>query len=68
MPWLIVHYFGIDPKAFISVVQSFGKGLGIFISLVNSTLPQQDRFLIFISFYGSHTTANTINLHGELPE
>ena len=41
-----------------SLVQLFGKGPGIFISLVHSTLPQQqDQFLILISFYGSQTTA-----------
>ena len=62
----VVHYLGTDPKAFISVVQCFGKGPGIIISLLHSTLPQQqDLFLILISF--CHTTiANTINLHGEL--
>ena len=64
-----VHYFGTVPKAFISVVQHFGKGPRIVITLVYSILPQQqDRFLILISFHGSHTTiANTINLHGEFP-
>ena len=64
----VVHYHGTAPKAFISVVQCFGKGSGIVISLVHSTLPQQqDRFLILVSCYCSHTIANTINLHGELP-
>ena len=65
----VVLYFGTGPQAFISVVQHFGKGPGIVITLVYSILPQQqDRFLILISFHGSHTTiANTINLHGELP-
>ena len=64
-----VHYFGTGPKAFIRVVQHFGKGPGIVITLVPSIHPQlQDRFLILISFHGSHTTiANTINLNGELP-
>ena len=64
-----VHYFGTGPKTFISVVQHFGKGTGIVITLVHSILPQQqDRFLILISFHGSHTTiANTINLHGGFP-
>ena len=65
-----VHYFGTGPKAFSSVVRHFGKGPGIVITLVYSIfLQQQDRFLILISFHGSHTTtiANTINLHGELP-
>ena len=34
------------------VVQRFGKGPEIVISLVHSTLPQlEDRFLILISFY-----------------
>ena len=66
---IAVHYFGTGPKAFIRVVQHFGKGPGIVITLVPSIHPQlQDRFLILLSFHGSHTTiANTINLHGELP-
>ena len=53
----------------IRVVQHFGKDPGIAITLVPSIHPQlQDRFLILISFHGSHTTiANTIKLHGELP-
>ena len=52
----VIHYLGTGSKAFISGVQRFGKGPGFVISLVNSTLPQQqNRFLTLISFYGSHT-------------
>ena len=36
----VVHYLGTGPKAFISVVQRFGKGLEISISIVHFTLPQ----------------------------
>ena len=37
-----VHYFGTDPKAFISVVQHFGKGPGIVITLVYSILSHRN--------------------------
>ena len=46
----VVHYLGTGPKAFISVVQRFGKGLEISISIVHFTLPQwQDWFKCFFA-------------------
>ena len=64
-----IQCLGTGPKASVSVVQRFGKGPGIVISLVNSILLQvQDRYFIIISYYCSHTTtANAINLYGKLP-
>ena len=53
----VVHSLGGGPDTFISDVKRFSKGPGIVISLVHSTLPQQqDKILILLSFYGSHTT------------
>ena len=54
----VVHYLGI--KLLLVYIQRFSKGPGIVISLIYSTL-------IFNLLYGSHTIANTINLHGESP-
>ena len=62
----VVHYFGTGPKAFIIVAQCLGKGPGDIISFA---IPHfcNSKYLILVSFYGSHTTiANTINVHGEL--
>ena len=38
-----VHYFGTGPKAFISVVQHFGKGPGIVIILVYSIYSRNNK-------------------------
>ena len=65
----VVHSLGGGPDTFISDVKRFSEGPGIVISLVHSTLPQQqDRILILLSFLVATLLLQIIiiNLHGEL--
>ena len=70
---LYITLHGTDPNAFISVVQCFGKGPGIIIIALYIPHSCNNRTNLFARKEGepgneaSHTIANTINLHGELP-